>query len=114
MPSSLIFDRIKIQSILLHLLMDLHQFVNHDNDIKVDISFVDKFLQIELSGVIHQKNTLFKTMFQQTKLAMDNKDRVGLQLSRKLIERLKGKLDFSYENAYYKFILTIPVQVIKL
>jgi len=114
MPKTLIFDRIKIQSILLHLLMDLHQFVDHENDILVDISLEGQYLQIKLGGAIHQKNNLFNTMFKQSKLALNNKERVGLQLSRKIIERLKGKIDFSYEDAYYKFILTVPVQVLKL
>jgi len=114
MPSSLVFDRIKIQSILLHLLNDLYQCAEGNSDITVGLSFQDKYLHIELGTVTYQKSTLLTTMFKQNKLALDNKDRVGLQLSRKIIERLKGKISFSYKNTYYKFILTLPVQVIKL
>lgn len=114
MPNSLVFDRIKVQSILQHLLCDLHRFIDHQSDINIDISLENKYLQVELGGTIHKKNTLFNTMFKQIKLAMDNEDRVGLQLSRRVVERLKGNIEFLYANKYYKFIVTLPIQMIKL
>jgi len=114
MPKSFIFDRIKIQSILLHLFNDLEKLMDKNKMMELKINLNDKYLRLELGGIIHQKTTIFTSMFKQTELAMDNQDRVSLQLSRKIIERLKGNLDFSYDNAYYKFILNIPVQVIKI
>ncbi len=53
-------------------------------------------------------------MFKQTKLGGDEKDRIGLQLTKKVMTRLKGNIDYLYEDAYYKFIVTVPTQVIKM
>ncbi len=114
MPSSLVFDASKMQSIILHLLIDLHQFIDHNQDVNVHLNFKKKFLHIEIGGTIHQQNSLFKKMFKQTKLGGDEKDRIGLQLSKKVIARLKGEIDTVYEDAYYKFIVTVPTQVIKM
>jgi len=114
MPSSLVFDAAKIQSIILHLLIDLHQFVDHNHPVNLNLTFENKFLNIEIGGSIHKKNSLFQTMFKQTKLGGDEKDRIGLQLSKKIISRLKGKIDYLYEDEYYKFILLVPTQVIKM
>jgi len=113
MPSIFRCDRIKIQSILIHLLNDLEQFIDHDNTIRLDINFEDKYLKIDIGALIYQNNTLFKHLFKEKKLAIDNKDRVGLQLARKLIERIKGKIETSYEEGYYKFSVSLPMQVIK-
>jgi len=114
MPASLVFDAAKIQSIILHLLVDLHQFVDHSSPVNVNFTFKKKFLHIEIGGSIHKKNSLFQTMFKQTKLGGDEKDRIGLKLSKKVIGRLKGEIDYLYEDDYYKFIMTIPTQVIKM
>ena len=114
MPVSLVFDTIKIQSVILHLLTDLYQFADHTKEINVNLLFKKKFLNIEIGGSIHQKNSLFKSMFKQTKLGGDEKDRMGLQLSKKIAERLKGEINYIYEEEYYKFIFTVPAQVIKM
>jgi hypothetical protein len=114
MPSSLVFDRIKVQSIILHLLSDLEKFIDEHSNIDIRMSLEDKHLKIELGGKMYQKDGLFNSMFKQTKLAMDNKERTGLQLSRKVIERLKGNIKFSYANEYYKLIVVLPVQVIRM
>ena len=113
-PASLVLDAPKIQSVILHLLLDLHQFVDHHQPIRVDFIFKKKFLSIELGGHIHKKNSLFQSMFKQTKLGGDEKDRIGLRLSKKVMTRLKGNIDYLYEDAYYKFIVTVPTQVIKM
>ncbi len=113
-PASLVLDAPKIQSVILHLLLDLYQFVDHHQLINVDFIFRDKFLAIELGGHIHKKNSLFQSIFKQTKLGGDKKDRIGLQLSKKVMTRLKGNIDYLYEDAYYKFIVTVPIQVIKM
>lgn len=114
MPASLVFDAAKIQSIILHLLIDLHQFVDHNNPVNVKFTFKKKFLHIEIGGSIHKKNSLFQSMFKQTKLGGDEKDRRGLQLSKKLISRLKGEIANLYEDDYYKFIVRLPTQIIKM
>jgi hypothetical protein len=114
MPASLVIDAPKIQSTLLHLLIDLHQFVDHSKAVHVNFTFKKKFLHIEIGGSIHKKNSLFQSMFKQTKLGGDEKDRIGLQLSKKVIARLKGEIDYLYEDNYYKFIMTVPTQVIKM
>ena len=113
-PASLVLDAPKIQSVILHLLLDLHQFVDHHQPVRVNFIFKKKFLSIELGGHIHKKNSLFQSMFKQTKLGGDEKDRIGLQLSKKVMTRLKGNIDYLYEDAYYKFIVTVPTQVIKM
>ncbi len=94
--------------------LDLHQFVDNHQPVKVDFIFKKKFLSIELGGHIHKKNSLFQSMFKQTKLGGDEKDRIGLQLTKKVMTRLKGNIDYLYEDAYYKFIVTVPTQVIKM
>ncbi|MDQ7084204.1 MAG: hypothetical protein Q9M36_04390 [Sulfurovum sp.] len=114
MPTSLVFDSMKIQNIILHLVRDLHQFIQVKESINIDIRMNEKYLEIELGGTVYEKNSLLKTMFQHSRLELDNKERTGLQLSRKVIERLRGNITYVYTNNYYKFILTVPTQVIKL
>ena len=113
-PASLVFDAPKIQSIIYHLLTDLYQFIDYSRSVDVLFKYQNKFMQIEIGGYIHEKNSLFKSIFKQTKMGGDEKDRFGLRMSRKLIERLKGKLDIDYSNAHYTFIITIPVLKIKM
>jgi len=113
-PASLVLDGPKIQSMILHLLLDLHQFVDHHRPVHVNFIFKKKFLVIELGAPVHKKNSLFQSMFKQTKLGGDEKDRVGLQLSKKVMSRLKGQIAYLYEDEYYKFVMTIPTQVIKM
>jgi len=114
MPVSLVFDAPKIQSILLHLLTDLYQFVDYEKTINLNFNFKNKLLYIEIGGFVYQKNSLFQSMFKEKKIGGDEKNRIGLQLSKKLIIRLKGAIEYLYENEYYKFILTVPAQVIKM
>ena len=113
-PTSLVFDAPKIQSILLHLIMDLYQFAEHSKPVNIDFAFKNKFLTIEIGSSVYQKNSLFKSVLKQMKLTGNEKDRHGLQLSIKLIKRLKGKIESVYEDEYYKFIFSVPAQVIKI
>ncbi len=114
MPTSLVFDAAKIQSIILHLLVDLFEFVDHIEPVNVHFYFKNKYLCIDIGGSIHKKNSLFQTMFKKAKLGGDEKDRRGLQLSKKLMSRLKGDITYLYENNYYKFVVSLPVQIIKM
>ncbi len=114
MPKSLVFDKIKIQNCIMHLLMDLYRFVDYSRNIHIDFTFENKLLTVEIGGSIHKKNSLFKSMFRQTKLGGDEKNRIGLQLSKKIMTRLKGEVGYLYKDNYYKFILTLPTQVIKI
>lgn len=113
-PTSLVFDAPKIQSILSHLLMDLYQFSEYSKPVNINLAFKNKFLTIDIGGTVYQKNSLFKSVLKQMKLTENEKDRYGLQLSLKLIKRLKGNIESIYEDEYYKFVLTIPTQVIKM
>ncbi len=113
-PPSLVFDAPKIQSIIYHLLLDLYQFIDYSKDLNIKLVYKNKTLMIELLGAIHQNNSLFKSMFKQSKLGGNEKDRVGLILSNKLIKRLKGKIESSYDNEHYKFVLSVPTQKIKM
>jgi hypothetical protein len=113
-PTSLVFDAPKIQSILSHLLMDLYHFTEHSKPVNINFAFKNKFLTIDIGGTVYQKNSLFKSVLKQMKLTGNEKDRHGLQLSLKLIKRLKGKIESVYEDEYYKFVLTVPTQVIKM
>lgn len=114
MPPSLVFDAPKIQSILLHLLLDLYRFTEHSKPININLAFKNKLLSIDIGGSVYQKNSLFKSVLKQMKLTENEKDRHGLQLSLKLIKRLKGRIESVYEDEYYKFVLTMPTQVIKM
>lgn len=113
-PTSLVFDRPKLQSILYHLLIDLYQFTDHTRDLSINIKYDNNFLYIQVGGFTHNQNTLLKSMFKKTKLSSDEKDRLGLQLSRKLMKRLKGNLEITYKEEYYQFLLTLPVQILKI
>ena len=113
-PTSLVFDAPKIQSVLLHLLMDLYQFAEPGKPVNVDFTFRNKLLTIEIGCSVYQKNSLLKSVLKQMKLTGNEKERQGLQLSIKLIKRLKGKIESVYEEDYYKFVFSVPAQVIKL
>jgi len=114
MPISLVFDRVKIQSCILHLLTDLHRFVDNSRNLNINLTFKDKFLNVELGGYIHNNNNLFHVMFKQSKHGGSEKDRIGLQLTKKMITRLKGEISYLHEDNYYTFILKVPTQVIKI
>ncbi|GEM_PF-2851636 len=109
-PNTLIFDLPKLQSIIVHLVLDLYAFLDDSKLISLHFSFKNEVLQIEIGSTIEQKNSLMQSMFNQNKLDIEDKSRLGLQLSRKVIERLKGKINVRYENNYYTFILTFPAQ----
>ncbi len=113
-PASLVFDAPKIQSIFLHLLMDLYQFAEHSKPVNIHFAYKNKFLTIEIGSTVYQKNSLFKSVLKQMKLTGNEKGRHGLQLSIKLIKRLKGEIESVYEDEYYKFVFSVPAQVIKI
>ncbi|UPT78312.1 GAF domain-containing protein [Sulfurovum sp. XGS-02] len=113
-PASLVFDAPKIQTILLHLLMDLNQFAEHSKPVNIHFAYKNKFLTIEIGTSVYQKNSLLKSVLKQIKLTGNEKERHGLQLSIKLIKRLKGEIESVYEDEYYKFVFSVPAQVIKI
>ena len=113
-PVSLVFDKPKVQSIIFHLLIDLYQFINSSKGIMINFKLDNKLFIIELGGFIHTQNSLFKSMFKKTKLRDDDKDRLGLQVSRKLIEKLKGTIEIIYKDEYYQFVIMFPVQFVKM
>ena len=113
-PSSLVLDAPKIQSIIFHLLLDMSKFVDNTKDLNINFLYKNKLFIIEINGTIHQNNSLFKSMFKQNKLGGNEKDRLGLLLSQKLIERLKGKIESEDKGSDYKFVLTVPSQKIKM
>lgn len=113
-PLSLVFDAPKIQSILLHLLLDMYQSSDYSKPINIHFGFKNKLLTIEIGSTFYQKNSLFKSMLKQMKLTENEKERQGLQLSLKLIKRLNGKIESIYEDEYYKFVFSVPSQVIKI
>jgi len=113
-PSSLVLDAPKIQNIIFHLLLDMYQFVDNTKDLNINFLYKNKLFIIEINGAIHQDNSLFKSMFKQTTLGGNEKDRLGLLLSQKLIERLKGKIESIHDDTHYKFVLSVPTQKIKM
>ena len=114
MPASLVLDAAKIQSIILHLLLDLHKFINHNQGINIHFLFQKKFLNIKIGGFVYKQDSLLKSMFKQNKLGAEMKDRLGVQLSQKIISRLKGVIEYTHEDDYYKFEVRIPTQIIKI
>jgi hypothetical protein len=114
-PTSLVFDIVKVQNIILHLLLELYQFMdnNKDKNIDIQISYQNKLLKIEITSIINKTNSLWKKMFKQIKLD-SSKESLELQFSKKMIGYLKGTIDSVYENNHYRFIVSIPMQVIKL
>jgi hypothetical protein len=113
MPTSLVMDAPKIQNILFHLLIDLYHFINHDEPVYIALLYQDKIFQIDLSGTVQKKNRLFQTMLNQTHLGKE-KDRLSLQMAKKLIKIVGGDIESEYGDSYYKFRVSLPVQVIKM
>jgi len=114
MPSSLVLDAFKIKSIILHLLMDLHHFSDHSKNIDIRLSFIDKLFGIEMRASIHRDNSIFKNMFKQSKLIDNEKGRIGLQFSKKIISRIRGEINTVYEDSYCMFRVKVPSQIIKM
>lgn len=114
LPPSLVFDGPKLQSIVYHLLTDLYQFIDYSQPLDIYFKYTNKMFTIELRGSVHQKNSLFKSMFKKSILGGNEKDRLGLILSQKLIERLKGTIESVYDNSQYKFVISLPTQKIKM
>jgi len=112
-PVSLVLDAPKIQSIILHLLTDMHNFVDYDVPLNIDISFHDKVLSIILQGRIHPQNNFIKSIFKHSTFVLDEKQRMGMSVSKKLIERLKGTIETSYNDDSCIYKIHLPVEVIK-
>jgi len=113
-PASLVFDMPKTYSVIYHLMNDLYQFVDPSKNVKFVLSYKDKFLKIKISAHTNMENSLIKSIFKKAKKDTSEKDRLGLQLSRKITERLKGKLDVESQNEKYFYTVVIPSQKIKM
>lgn len=113
-PASLVFDLPKTYSIIYHLLYDLYQFIDSSNDVDINLNYDQKMLKFSIMGHTNLQNSLIKSIFKQTKAGGAEKDRLGLQLSRKLAERLKGKLEVESKDDLYIYNLFIPVKKIKM
>ncbi len=113
-PASLIMDAPKLQSVIFHLLLDLHLFVDYDKDITVDISYANKILSIEFIASVQSKNSFFKSMFKQKKSKMSEENRLDLKLGKEIIAFMKGNIDYSYDNTHYTCTLALPAPVIKM
>jgi hypothetical protein len=113
MPTSLVMDAPKIQNIIFHLLIDLYHFIDQNKPMDIGLLYQDKTFQIALSGAVQKKNTLFKAMLNQTHLGKE-KDRLSLQMAKKLIKIVGGDIEADYGDSHYKYNVSLPVQVIKL
>lgn len=114
MPTSLVFDAAKVQSVILHLMLELCKYIDYNKPLDVHFIFKKKFLSIELGGFIDNAGTFFHSMFTQIKLTGDKKHCFHLDLSRKIITSLKGNIEDTHDNKYYRFTVTIPIQMIKM
>lgn len=114
MPVSLIFDIAKMKSIVLHVVRDLYKFSDYNKEIKIFLTYKDKFLSIEIIGSIYEKNSFFENIFNQSTPLVEDNNRLELIFSKKIISKLKGKIDYSYKGKYYKFMLSIPAKRIKI
>ena len=113
-PPSLVLDMPKVSSILYHLMFDLYQFIDTSKKVEVNLSYKDKFFKIKINGYTNNQNKLIKNMFKQAKIGGSEKDRLGLQLSRKITERLKGTLEVDNKDNKCYYTVTLPAQKIKM
>lgn len=114
MPLSLVFDAPKIQSITKHILTDLYQDIDPSQPVNVTLAYENKTFTMGIYGGIQKKNSLLNTMLKQLKDEKNEGERVGIELSRKLIKRMRGDLDVTLDNGIYSATLKIPVKTIKI
>ncbi|MFK5976284.1 MAG: GAF domain-containing protein [Sulfurovum sp.] len=112
-PSSLVVDTPKINSILFHIIADLTIFQEDKKLINVDMSYDNQLLHIKIDGRVYKNSSLFSSLFKQ-KISDNDKDRKGLIISNRLIKMMKGKIDISYDEKEYQYNISIPAKVLDL
>lgn len=113
-PPSIYIDSQKIESIILHLLLDLYDFVNNEYNIDINIKYINKNLFIRMDSIVHEKNSMFRSMLKKGTIFGNENDRVSLEFSKKLLNTLNGTLSKKHEGNSYTYELAIPAPIIKL
>ena len=113
-PPSLYIDAKKIESIILHLLIDLFEFIEHSKIIDIEISYKNKSLVIDIQTSVHEKNSVFKNMLKKGDVFGNQNGRVSLEFSKKLLNYLKGSIKNKHKGNSYNYEVIIPAPIIKL
>lgn len=114
-PRSLVLDAPKVQSIILHLLFDLNNFMNHEEGLNINFSLDSKTLIITLSAMVYQKDSMLNLLFKKKKrVELSKENRLSLKISTELTNRIKGIITNTHIDNKYKFIVNIPIKMINL
>ena len=112
MPKFFIFDAPKVQSIVLHLLMDLQEFIDHKKSIDMSFTHNTKLLHIEIGGKLPQETGGFLSGLTKKNIVKDISKRPALQIGRKLLNSFDYDIEPVYKEKYYTFILDVPIEVL--
>ena len=113
-PPSLYIDAKKIESIILHLLIDLFEFINHSEMIDIEIGYKNKSLVLDIQTSVHEKNSVFKHMLKKGDIFGNQNGRVSLEFAKKLLNYLNGSIKNKHKGNSYNYEVMIPAPIIKL
>ena len=113
-PRYLNFDSRQVESLLLHLLVDMFQFVNHDKEINIDIQYINKNIVIDIYAQVHQKNSVFKLLLSKGDVFSDENGRVCLLFSKEILNYIGGSIKNKHKGENYSYNVTIPALIMKL
>lgn len=113
LPTSLMIDTPKINSILYHIMEDLAIVKDDKQPINIDIKYDNQLLIININGKVTKDSSLLKSILKQT-IGDSDKNKKGLNISSRLIKIIKGELDIKYDNKNYQYNISIPAKVLDL
>jgi hypothetical protein len=112
-PKSVYVDTQKVSHAVLHLLLDLYQFVDHAHGIRITVSYEEKILKFKLSARLHEQNKLVQNIFKKG-FFKSERDKTGYYFAVKLIALMNGKVEQNMKSDAFVYYVDVPAPVIRM
>ncbi|MFK5976621.1 MAG: hypothetical protein QM493_08955 [Sulfurovum sp.] len=110
LPSSLVVDTPKINSILYHIQENLAILSEDKTLVYTNVSYHNEHLLIEVNGKIKQESGILQNIFKKTNTGNEQE----LMICDKLVKLLGGSLNSSYNEEDYQYKISLPAKIIDL
>jgi len=108
MPTYFIFDAPKIQSIILLLIMDLEDFIDHTQPINISLTHNTKLLYIKIEGSLLENHSILSSITGKKKFK-NISERPALQIAVELSDSIDQEIASTYTKTSYSFSLDVPI-----
>jgi hypothetical protein len=112
-PKSVYVDTQKVSHAVLHLLLDLYQFVDHTYGIRITVSYEEKILKFKLSARLHEQNKLVQNIFKKG-FFKSERDKTGYFFAAKLIALMNGKVEQNIKTDAVVYSVEVPAPIIRM